>query len=399
MLRCRDIRTGRHGFLALHLAFRDRVQAGGGCFPASPVQEPILTEDDRRALGLRAEAMIVVLCAGLYDLAADAWEEAGGYQFSRPVDFGAQVLRSPSDRQVWIDRVYSVRCGTGRHVAGPPPSRRAAAREAGDGLGQISRRLPQRGHERVNRLGRHPGGGERPGRGRTSSLVAPLPTVHRLCRGGRNRPTGVLPACRSAGRRLGFDDEDRTLPDQPEAARLLARLLAGWDDFHPAAEWLFRNLALWQVTVGDSNRPLNLDIGEHFAAAGPVLIISGNRDPQRLAARRAAERFVRDSAFRKYGSQSGLEIPMILVEVADLPEAARLALRFYKEWDEYGSWSSAVAYRPNTALGIGVSGHGLHRKRWRGRGLLRNRDSYGGPELTWRGSLSGRICKPSASSW
>ncbi len=43
---------------------------------------------------------------------------------------------------------------------------------------------------------------------------------------------------------------------------------------------------------------------------------------------------------------------MILVEVADLPEATRLALRFYKEWDEYGSWSSAVAYRLNTARGV-----------------------------------------------
>ncbi len=104
----------------------------------------------------------------------------------------------------------------------------------------------------------------------------------------------------------GFDDEDRTLPEQSEAARLLARLLAGWGDYHPAAEWLFRNLALWQVTIGDSNGPLNLDIGEHFAAAVPVRKVSGNRDPQRLAARRAAERFVRDSAFRKYGSQSEL---------------------------------------------------------------------------------------------
>ncbi len=270
LLRCRDIRW--EGRVSWWFTWHSRVEykRGGGCFPASPVEEPILTEDDRRALGLRAEAMIVVLCAGLYDLAADAWEEAGGYQFSRPVDIGAQVLRSPSDKQVWIDRVYSVLRDeaaiapeTTPEPAPLPPGKRGVA------------------SAKVLDACRN---GELKGLTAWADALAAANDVdaaellHWLPRFRQSIASAVE---EEIGRRAfflradpqgagwGFDDEDRTLPDQPEASRLLARLLAGWDDYHPAAEWLFRNLALWQVTVDDSNELLNLDIGEHFTAAGP----------------------------------------------------------------------------------------------------------------------------------
>jgi hypothetical protein len=214
LLRCRDIRSDDKVSWLFTWHSRIEYRRGSGSFPASPVEEPVLTEDDRRALGLRAEAMIVVLCSGLYDLAADAWEEAGGYRFSVPVEIGAQVLRSPSDRQAWIDRVYSV-LQTEASIA---------------------------------------------------TEIAPEPA-----------------------------------PQPP----------------------------------GGPGEPANLsEIG-----------------PQAVAARRAAERFVRDAAFRRYGSNSGLDIPSVLVDVANLPGPARSAIRFYRDWDEYNNWSTALAYRLSTATG------------------------------------------------
>ena len=257
-------------------------------FPPTPAPYPVFSWDELATLGVEPNQLSCVINGVYSDVAADAWEEAGGFAVSRPISIDSFLWRSAADGRGWVDQITMWI----KEAA-------AAALPAGPGDARSSRVPPL-----------------------TCGKMPPVPSdIIAACQDGdRNALLAWADVLEAAGARdeaellrwlprfresiaegvtvylgqgafyvfsehnttwWGCGEAEGSLPGEPnEAAVNLGRLLAGWNDYHPALEWLFRDLALWQVSVEccwfangqQAVRPTyNLDAGDHLVPFGTTM--------------------------------------------------------------------------------------------------------------------------------
>ncbi len=250
-------------------------------FPPTPAPYPVFSWDELATFGVEPNQLSCFIDGVYSDVAADAWEEAGGFAVSRPISIDSFLWRSAADGRGWVDRLTMWI----KEAA-------AAALPAGPGDARSSRVQPL-----------------------TCGKMPPVPSdIIAACQDGdRNALLAWADVLEAAGARdeaellrwlprfresiaegvtawlghgafyvfsehsttwWGCGEAEGSLPGEPnEAAVNLGRLLAGWNDYHPALEWLFRDLALWQVSVKccwfangqEAISPTyNLDAGDHL---------------------------------------------------------------------------------------------------------------------------------------
>lgn len=257
-------------------------------FPPTPAPTPVLSVDELATLSVVLHRNSHFVNGAFSDVAADAWEEAGGFAVS-PIAIDGWVLRSAADGRGWVDkitmwikndaaaaalparpgdarssRVQPLTCGK----MPPVPSDIIAACQDGD----------------RNALLAWADVLEAAGARDEAELLRRLPPFRESIAEGVTVYLGQGAFYVFSERNTtwwGCGEAEGSLPGEPnEAAVNLGRLLAGWNDYHPALEWLFRDLALWQVSVvccwfANGQKALsptyNLDAGDHLVPFGTTM--------------------------------------------------------------------------------------------------------------------------------
>ncbi len=242
------------------------------------------------ALGLDNVDPLTMKQLACQDLMVDAWAEAGGFSFAKPLYFHPWMFRSPDDPRPWVEWTRDVilemltrQNPRGKHVEVDPP---------------VFGNVPAVSAEIIDAV-------------RSGDLAAIFAWADALARAGDNDSAALLrwltgfrdhlfEEVRLVAPEHGFQihslrrmtswvigdcDCDVTNND----TRNLGRLLAGWNDFHPAAEWLFRRLGLPSVEVetrrvadgqpaerrvhdlaaGDHSMPFEADVGVTHLSVAP----------------------------------------------------------------------------------------------------------------------------------
>jgi hypothetical protein len=213
--------------------------------PSQAVPE-FTTEVDASAMGLIAADVLGLRSCAFYDMAAEAWEQAGGFSFPKQLMIVSRAYESPDARRPWIEYMQE------------------EIRKEVEGTRRVR---PKRGFGASEPLGLPEVPGEMIEAVRNGSATALMDWADALDRDGAAEAAELLRwlPCFHA-----------LLADEVRAVSPQLGLMSAWNETHPAMEWLLRNFGFPHVAVEairyatDENagtRRYDLSAGQHL---GPV---------------------------------------------------------------------------------------------------------------------------------
>lgn len=240
---------------------------------------PLISLAEIVALGLdnvHPDTMKLLACQ---DLTVDAWAEAGGFSFARPLYFHPWMFRSPDDPRPWVDwtrdlirQMLSGERPPGRRVEVDPPVFGKVPAVSAEIIDAVRAGEPAAIQAWADALAEA-------GDSASAALLRWLPGFYdHLAEDVRLVAPEQGFQVYSADRMTYWFIGDCESDYDNDNTRNLRRLLAGWNDFHPAAEWLYRRLGMPSVAVETrrvadgqlaERRVHDLAAGDHFGPFEP----------------------------------------------------------------------------------------------------------------------------------